>query len=82
MPTPIAPFHRILENEKLLELACISELPTEHRPDEKWMAVRLKVPYEARARVSQNLRRRLRRFGGLEGEKEVWMNMTPGTEEV
>ena len=82
MPTPIAPFHRCLENEKLLDLPCVDELPTEHKPDEKWMAVRLKVPHEARARISPKLRRRLKRFGGLDGEKEVWMHMAPSTEDL
>lgn len=82
MPTPIAPFHRCLENERLLELPCVSELPTENRPDEKWMAVRLKVPNEARARLSPSLRRRLKRFGGLDGEKEVVMHMAPGKEDL
>lgn len=35
MPTPMTPFHRCLENERLLELPCVNELPTEHRPDGK-----------------------------------------------
>ena len=82
MPTPIAPFHRCLENEKLLELPCVSELPTEHKPDKKCTAVRLKLPHKARARDSPNLRRRLKRFGGLDGEKEVWMHIAPGAEDL
>ena len=82
MPTPIAPFHRCLENEGLLDLPCVSELPTEHRPDEKWTALRLKLPHETRGRISPKLRRRLKKFGGLDGEKEVWMHMAPSTDDL
>ena len=82
MPTPIAPFHRCFENERLLELPCVDKLPTEHRPDEKWRALRSKLPEEARTRISPKRSRRLKRSGGLEGRKEVWMHMAPGPDDV
>ncbi len=79
MPTPIAPFHRCFENEGLLDLPCIKELPRENRPDGKCKALRPSLP---RARGSPRLRRRLKRFGDLDGEKEVWMHMAPGMEDL
>ena len=51
MPRPIAPFHRCLESGKLLELPCIKELPTEHKPADKWTAVHLKLPHETQSRA-------------------------------
>ena len=83
MPLPLSPFHYCLESEKLLDLPCINELPTEHKPDEKWTAVRLKLPHEVRSRILPKVRRRLRRYGGIDGEeKEVWMHMAPTAEEL
>jgi len=82
MPRPLAPFHRCLEGEKLLEQPCINDLPTEHKPDEKWMAVRLKVPHEARSRMLPKVRRQLKQYGGIAGDKEVWMHMAPSTDEI
>ncbi len=82
MPRPIAPFHRCLESENFLEQPCVSELPTEHKPDEKWMAVRLKVPHEARSRMLPKVRRQLKHYGGMAGEKEVWMHMAPSADDI
>ena len=80
---PTAPFHRCLEPEKLLELPCVEELPTEHKPDKKWEAVRLKVPHETRSRIVPKVRRKLKRYGGTVGEeKEIWMHMAPSADEI
>ena len=82
MPAPVAPFHRCFENEGLLDLPCVNELPGENRPDGKCEKLRPSVPREVRARGSPRLRRRLKRCDGLEGEKEVWMHMAPGIEDL
>ena len=83
MPQPIAPFHRCLESEKILGLPCIQELPTEHKPAEKWTAVRLKVPHETRSRIVPSVRRKLKKYGGTKGEEhEVWMHLAPSAEEL
>ena len=83
MPRPIAPFHRCLESEKLLELPCIKELPTEHKPAEKWTAARLKLPHETRSRILPSVRRKLKKNGGVLGEeKEVWMLKVPSADEL
>lgn len=83
MPRPIAPFHRCLESEKLLELPCIKELPTEHKPAEKWTAVRLKLPHNTRSRIVPSVRRKMEKHWGVLGEeKEVWMHMVPSADEL
>ena len=83
MPQPIAPFHRSLQSEKLLELPCIRQMPTEHKPDEKWTAMRLKVPHEMRSRAVPRLRRKLKKYGGTDGEeKEIWMHIAPSAQEL
>ena len=83
MPHPISPFHRCLGDEKLLELPCIENLPTVHKPDEQWTAVRLKLPHETRGRIFPKARRTLKKYGNSTGEeKEIWMHMAPTTEEL
>jgi len=81
MPQPLAPFHSSLQNKKLLELACISEVPTEHRPKEKYIASRLKPDHEIRQRILPKLRRRLTPNDGVEGDHpEIWMHIAPTAE--
>lgn len=81
MPQPLAPFHQSLPDERLLGLACISEVPTEHRPKEKYIASRLKRNHEIRQRIVPRLRWRLKPTDGLEGEDhEVWMHRAPTKE--
>ena len=46
LPLPLKPFHRSLDDEKLLDIPCLKEMPTEHQPSQRWMAVRLKIPHE------------------------------------
>ena len=82
MPGPIAPFHRSCDNERLLELPCLEELPTVHKPSEKWTAIRLKVPHEARTRIAPILKRNLKTGSGVNGEKEVWMHIAPSADKL
>ena len=82
MPGPIAPFHRSCDNERLLELPCLEELPTVHKPSEKWTAIRLKVPHEARTRIAPILKRNLKTGSGINGEKEVWMHIAPSADKL
>ena len=82
MPEPIAAFHRCSENERLLELPCLKELPTVHKPSKKWTAIRLKVPHEARTRIMPIVKRNLKMGGDVDGEKEVWMHIAPSVIEL
>lgn len=78
MPQPLAPFHRSLHDERLLCLACISEVPTEHRPKEKYIASRLKRNHRFSGRFVPKLRRRLKPTDGVKGDdQEVWMHIAP-----
>ena len=80
---PIFPFHGYVGNDRFLDVPAIDHLPTEHRPDEKWLAVRLKLPHEIRGRAVPKLRRRLKRYGGVGGgDREVWMHIAPTEEDV
>ena len=82
MPEPIASFHRCSENERLLELPCLEELPTVHKPSKKWTAIRLKVPHEARSRIMPIVKRNLKMGGDVDGEQEVWMHIAPSANEL
>lgn len=78
MPQVPAPFHRSLGLTGMLDQPCISALPTEHMPDEKHTAARLKLDHELRGRLVPKLRRRLRRVGGIDGDNhEAWMHIAP-----
>ena len=82
MPHPIFPFHRCLGSDNFLKVPTIDQLPSEHKPDEKWLAVRLKMPHEIRGRAIPKLRRRLKKYGGMTGdEKEIWMHISPTEED-
>jgi platelet-activating factor acetylhydrolase len=51
MPARISAMNRGT-NEHLLDVATLSKLPSEHKPEEKYMAVRLRIPNEFRARIT------------------------------
>ena len=78
MPQPLAPFHRSFLDRHTLGRAALTELPTEHKPDERYMAARLKLNHELRGWLVPKIRRRLNKVGGLEGEDhEIWMHIAP-----
>lgn len=83
MPHPIFPFHGYIGNDNFLQVPAIDHLPDEHKPDEKWLAVRLKVPHEIKRRAVPKLRRRVKQYGGIAGEdKEIWMHISPTEEDL
>ncbi|KAI9837099.1 MAG: hypothetical protein M1819_000750 [Sarea resinae] len=56
----------------------MDDLPAEHRPDEKWIGMRLKINHEFSARVAPKLRRKAKRARGDAGEvEEIWMHVVP-----
>ena len=57
MPSRISAMNRGT-NEHLLEKRTIEDLPQDHRPNEKWTAMRLRIPHEARIRVVPSFIRR------------------------
>jgi platelet-activating factor acetylhydrolase len=46
LPLKDMPFHRLKREKNLLDIPCLDEMPTEHEPAKKWMAVRLRVKHE------------------------------------
>lgn len=57
MPKRISAMNRGT-NEKFLEKCTIDDLPQENRPNQKWTAVRLRIPHEARLRIIPPIARR------------------------
>ena len=50
MPARISAMNRGT-NEHLLEVRTLEKLPSEHRPNQKWTAMRLRIPHEMRIRL-------------------------------
>jgi platelet-activating factor acetylhydrolase len=51
MPARISAMNRGT-NEHLLEVSTLDKLPEEHRPNDNWIAVRLRIPHELRIRLT------------------------------
>jgi platelet-activating factor acetylhydrolase len=60
MPARISSVNRST-NEHLLSVSTLDELPSERRPENKYVAVRLKIPHEARVRLTPRWVRRRER---------------------
>lgn len=60
MPARMAKMNRGTD-EHLLEVSTLDKLPVEHKPTDKWTAVRLRIPHEFRIRVTPQWVRRQRR---------------------
>jgi platelet-activating factor acetylhydrolase len=59
-------------NEHLLEVSTLDKLPSEHRPSDKWTAVRLHIPHELRIRLTpQWVRRKARNKQQHNAEKRL-----------
>ena len=83
LPLSVKPFHRALDDLRILDLPRLKELPTEHRPDEKWMAVRLRVPHELRKRLLlQGGRKKFQKWIQEHHQHEVWMHVSPTEPEL
>lgn len=76
---------RCLTDEKLLETAILDELPDEHKPDDEYIASRLKVHNEFRTRLAARVQRKLKRtkkHGFYNPGDEMWMHFKPEPEEL
>lgn len=68
MPARISAMNRGT-NEHLLSVNALDKLPSERRPEQKYVAVRLKIPHEARVRMTPRwVRRRARTKRVKDGE--------------
>ena len=82
LPLKNKPFHRLLTKKSLLDLPKLREMPTEHKPSERWTAVRLHIEHEAWKRLMTRPRKRYWRNAKAKGEEEVWLHVSPTKEEV
>lgn len=77
---------RCLTNEEILRTSVLEILPDEHRPDDQWIAAKLKVDNAYRTRIAASLQRKLKR-NVRDGEGveyhvsgEVWCHFKPSEE--
>lgn len=78
---------RCMTDEKILENPILEEMPTDHRPDDQWIAARLRVEHEFRKRVAFGVRRKLHSKTKENAEvrttaDEIWCHFKPMDEEL
>jgi platelet-activating factor acetylhydrolase len=79
---------RCLTDESILRTELIDEIPDDHRPDDQYIAARLRVDHEFRMRFAAGLQRKVKRnFQGGMGTgyttaDEVWSHFKPTEEEL
>ena len=76
---------RCMTDEELLRATLLERVPDEHKPDNEWIAARLKVPHEFRTRVAATVQRKIKRqraHGFYDTGNEVWMHFAPEENEL
>ena len=72
-----AVIERAMKDEGILTVPVLPEVPTDHKPAGKWIAMRLRIPHEFKHRVLPSLERKVK--GVLEPERspeqEIWMHV-------
>ena len=77
-----------MTDESLLQTQILDELPDDHRPDDEWIAARLRVDHEFKKRMAAGVQRKLKRnFQGGMGtgyttSDEVWCHYKPTEEQL
>jgi platelet-activating factor acetylhydrolase len=77
-----------MTDESILRTELIDEIPDDHRPNDEWIAARLRVDHEFRKRVAAGLQRKFKRnFQGGMGtgyttSDEVWSHFKPTEEQL
>lgn len=72
-----------MTDESILHTELLDEIPDEHRPDDEWIAARLRVDHEFRKRLAAGLQRKVKRNvqGGMgtgyTTSDEVWCHFKP-----
>ena len=82
LPLKDKPFHRLRRDKDLLGLPCLEEMPTEHEPAKKYMAVRLRIKHETWKRVKWQTRHRAWKNMFAAGQEEVWLHVKPSDLEM
>ncbi|TLD38795.1 platelet-activating factor acetylhydrolase isoform II-domain-containing protein [Venturia nashicola] len=82
IPERSAIIRRTMIVENILDLEPIKELPVDRKPNDKWTAVRLKIPHEARARLGASIERKMKRNrpdkdgkNESSAKNEIWMHI-------
>ncbi|KIW08637.1 uncharacterized protein PV09_00593 [Verruconis gallopava] len=74
---------RTMEDEGILEIPELEQLPDVHKPEEKWIGGRLKIPHEFRARLVPKLERSLKRQRRNHSvADEVWVHVSTSKQQV
>lgn len=75
---------RTMKDEGILSVTVQEEVPNEHKPPGKWIAMRLHIPHEFTQRFIPTLERKVKRALTLEQspEKEIWMHVTSTPHDV
>lgn len=71
---------RCLTDEKLLEAQPLEQIPDENKPDDEWIAARLKIRHEFRTRLVAHAQRKFKRakkHGFYHPGDEVWVHCKP-----
>jgi len=77
-----------MTDESILRTELIDEIPDDHRPNDEWIAARLRVDHEFRKRVAAGLQRKFKRNlqGGMgtgyTTSDEVWSHFKPTEEQL
>jgi platelet-activating factor acetylhydrolase len=79
---------RCITDENILETPLLEDMPNDHRPDDQWIAARLRVDHEFRKRLAAGVQRKIKRnFQGGMGtgyttSDEMWCFYKPSDEEL
>jgi platelet-activating factor acetylhydrolase len=79
---------RCMTDESILETEILQELPDDHRPDDEWIAAKLRVDHEFKKRMAAGVQRKFKRnFQGGMGtgyttSDEVWCHFKPTEEQL
>lgn len=79
---------RCMNDESILQTQPLDDVPDDHRPDDEWIAARLRVHHEFRRRVAAGVQRKFKRnFQGGMGtgyttSDEVWCHFKPTDDQL
>lgn len=76
---------RCLFDEELLHTHPLEQMPDDHKPDDEWIAARLKIKHEFRTRMAAGVQRKIKRQqknGAQNAGDELWMHVKPNAEEL
>lgn len=77
-----------MTDESILQTHILDEMPSDHRPDDEWIAAKLRVDHEFKKRMAAGVQRKFKRnFQGGMGtgyttSDEVWCHYKPTEEQL